>query len=72
MPISEDAPGKFSTWRKSSRSGGDGNCVEVAFAADGTVGVRDSKNRSGPHLEFTADEWRAFLGGVKTGEFDQP
>lgn len=47
-------------WRKSSYSGGNGNssCVEVAF--QGRVGVRDSKNVSGPVLEFPAPAWQAF------------
>ncbi|WP_433519999.1 DUF397 domain-containing protein [Nonomuraea sp. CA-143628] len=36
------------------------------------VAVRDSKDRGGPLLTFTPGEWRAFLGGVKDGEFDQP
>jgi hypothetical protein len=59
-------------WMKSSRSGGNGgNCVEVATNLPGVVAVRDSKNRSGPVLSFTPAEWRAFLGGVKDGEFDQ-
>ncbi|MEU7838602.1 MULTISPECIES: DUF397 domain-containing protein [unclassified Nonomuraea] len=59
-------------WRKSSRSGnGGGNCVEVATNLPGIVAVRDSKNRGGPALIFTPSEWRAFLGGVKDGEFDQ-
>ncbi len=61
---------KFTTWRKSSRSGGGDNCVEVAFAADGSVGVRDSKDRTGPVLVFTATEWMAFTGGVRDGEFE--
>jgi hypothetical protein len=59
----------FTNWRKSSRSSGGGNCVEVAFAPNGTVGVRDSKNRDGAVLLFTAAEWEAFTGGVCDGEF---
>jgi hypothetical protein len=63
---------KFTSWRKSSLSSGGDNCVEVAFAADGTVGVRDSKQQGrGPVLEFTPAEWDAFLGGAHGGEFDR-
>ena len=56
------------TWRKSSWSNANG-CVEVAFV-DGQVGVRDSKDRQGPMLIFTANEWEAFIGGARDGEFD--
>ena len=56
-------------WFKSTRSSGNGNCVEVAIVDD-AVGVRDSKDRSGPALVFTASEWRAFVAGAKNGEFD--
>jgi hypothetical protein len=60
-------------WRKSSRSGDSGGqCVEVATNLSGVVAVRDSKNPDGPKLVFTPSEWKAFLGGVKTGEFDLP
>lgn len=56
-------------WRKSSRSSGNGNCVEVAVV-DEVVAVRDTKDRSGPMLVFTAPEWQAFVAGAKAGEFD--
>ena len=58
------------TWRKSSRSNGgvDGNCVEIA-EVPGRVALRDSKNPTGPVLAFSADQWRAFVGGVRTGRF---
>jgi hypothetical protein len=62
----------FTGWRKSSLSSGGDNCVEVGFADDGTIGVRDTKQRGeGPILEFFPAEWEAFLGGVRSGEFDQ-
>jgi hypothetical protein len=56
-------------WFKSSRSSGNGQCVEVAIQPDG-VAVRDTKNREAGHLEFTPDEWNAFISGAKAGEFD--
>ncbi len=55
-------------WRKSSRSGGSGDCVEVAIAGD-TIGVRDSKDPEGPVLRFGRSEWQAFLEGIDAGEF---
>ena len=58
-------------WIKSSLSFSNGNCVEVASLPDGGVGVRDSKDPSGPVLRFTPGEWHAFLGGARSGEFDQ-
>ena len=62
---------QFTGWRKSTWSSGFDNCVEVAVASDGWVGVRDSKEGGlGAVLEFAADEWDAFLGGAKSGEFD--
>jgi hypothetical protein len=57
-------------WKKSVRSSVNGNCIEVATLGGGHVGVRDSKDRSGPVLIFTPAEWGAFVGGVKDGEFD--
>lgn len=58
-------------WRKSSYSGHNGgNCVEVADNLPGGIAVRDSKDPSGPVLTFTPAEWRAFVAGVRGGEFD--
>lgn len=58
-------------WVKSSLSYANGQCVEVADLPSGAVGVRDSKDAAGPILQFTAVEWKAFLGGAKGGEFDK-
>jgi uncharacterized protein DUF397 len=56
-------------WKTSTRSSGNGQCVEVAITSEG-VAVRDTKDRSkAPHL-YTQAEWAAFIGGVKDGEFD--
>jgi hypothetical protein len=56
-------------WKVSTRTGGNGNCVEVAITP-GAIYVRDTKDRSKePHI-YTQAEWDAFVGGVKDGEFD--
>jgi len=57
-------------WHTSSVSGG-GECVEVRIAAD-QVHVRDTKDRQKALLTFTHSEWRAFVSGVRLGEFDVP
>ena len=59
-----------STWVKSSLSNANGNCVEVSDLPEGTIGVRNSRDRDGAVLRFTRDEWHAFIGGVHKGEFD--
>jgi hypothetical protein len=64
-------PGSDLYWIKSSLSFSNGNCVEVASLPDDEIGVRDSKDSEGPVLRFTPDEWFAFLGGVRNGEFDR-
>jgi len=62
-------------WVKSSFSHANGNCVEVSGLSRPSgdlIGVRDSKDKKGPILRFTPDEWDAFLGGVRKGHFDRP
>ena len=51
-------------WRKSTRSG-NGECVEVADNLPGVVGVRDSKDPTGPVLTFGPQGWRAFIAHTK-------
>jgi hypothetical protein len=63
-------PGSGPYWVKSSLSFASGNCVEVAGLPGDGVGVRNSRDPDGPVLRFTPDEWSAFLGGVRNGEFD--
>jgi hypothetical protein len=52
------------TWRKSTYSFSNGNCVEVADLPSGGVAIRDSKDPSGPVLTFTPAQWRAFTAGT--------
>jgi hypothetical protein len=68
--VRSEIPGS-SGWIKSSLSFANSNCVEVADLSSGTVGVRHSKAPDGQVLRFTSDEWQAFLGGVRNGEFDR-
>jgi hypothetical protein len=59
-----------SVFRKSSFSGASNPaCVEVGFVT-AEVLLRDSKNPDGPVLRFTPREWKAFIAGVKDGQFD--
>ncbi|ROO60045.1 uncharacterized protein DUF397 [Micromonospora sp. Llam0] len=52
-------------WRKSTRSGADGDCVEVA-GHPRTVAVRDSKDHTGPILTFGTAAWQRFVDTVTT------
>ena len=53
-----------SIWRKSSHSGSNGGeCVEVATA--GGVLVRDTADRGGPVLSFSAAAWREFIAAIR-------
>jgi hypothetical protein len=58
------------SWRKSSYSAGDGNCVEVASVED-RVAVRDSKNAEIEPLVFSRQSWAAFISAVHGGDFDR-
>ena len=46
-----------------------GDCVQVAITGEG-VAVAHTKNIEGKQIHYTRDEWRAFIDGVKRGEFD--
>lgn len=57
------------TWRKSSRSGGGNNCVEVAEMKH-SVSVRDSKNPDGGALTIDGATWQTMIGQIKHGDHD--
>jgi Domain of unknown function (DUF397) len=53
------------TWRRSSYSGGNGDCVEVRWPDQIGVAVRDSKQPVGSTLAFPSSAWRAFVGKTR-------
>jgi Domain of unknown function (DUF397) len=60
--------GEFAAWRKSSYSGGNSDCVEVA-AGRRTVGVQDTQQLGrGPVLEFSAAAWAAFIATARNDD----
>lgn len=54
-------------WRKSSYSDANGGqCVETASGGGGVL-VRDTTDRDGGTLAFTASAWRAFVAQLNRG-----
>ncbi|WFE63902.1 DUF397 domain-containing protein [Micromonospora sp. WMMD714] len=53
-------------WRTSTRSGTNGGeCVEVADNLPGIIGIRDSKDPTGPALTVPPTAWSAFVTDLK-------
>lgn len=60
-----------SDWQKSSFSGGNAlNCIEVGTTTSGSIVLRESDEPSAV-VTTTPDKLRAFIKGVKAGEFDR-
>ncbi|MGH3925107.1 MAG: DUF397 domain-containing protein [Pseudonocardiaceae bacterium] len=57
-------------WRKASFSGTGDACVEVAGLPDGRHMVRDTKNRGGTVLEFSAPEWKTVVTAVRGDQYE--
>jgi hypothetical protein len=55
-------------WRKSRRSAGNGECVEVA-RDEGIVAVRDSKNPDSVMLHYSPGAWQSFLTSTKADKY---
>jgi Domain of unknown function (DUF397) len=64
-----ESNGSVRAWRKSSRSYGAGNCVEVATLNGQRVDVRDSTDTQGAVLTFSSTQWNVFAEGVRNGHF---
>ena len=57
-------------WRKSTYSSTNGSCVELRRMSQ-VIEVRDTKDRTGPVLSFSAESWQNFVTSVHKGEFDR-
>ena len=52
-----------------SRTCEGGQCIKVARQGEFIL-IGNTSEPEGPVSEFTTDEWRQFLAGVKLGDFD--
>jgi hypothetical protein len=58
-------------WRKAARSDANGGaCVEIARIARQGIAARDSKNPTGPRLQFDRATFAQLLDGIKRGKHD--
>ncbi|MGH3493532.1 MAG: DUF397 domain-containing protein [Sciscionella sp.] len=60
----------YVSWRKSSFSNDQGQCVEIAALADGTIALRNSNRPGAGTVYFTRAEVAAWINGCQAGEFD--
>ncbi|MDI2027797.1 DUF397 domain-containing protein [Saccharopolyspora sp. TS4A08] len=67
MPPTQPVTG----WRKTSRSQGAQNCVEVGRLPDAGAAVRDTKDRTAGYFTTTSSQWGTFLTALKAGRFDK-
>jgi hypothetical protein len=67
MSSNPEVPGSF-VWR-AARSCESGACVGVAQQG-GAILIRNTNNPEDPVSRFTVEEWKAFVAGIKLGEFD--
>jgi hypothetical protein len=66
--VTEDAEGSDRKWRKSSRSYGSGECVEVTTPSRRRIDVRDSMNIRGAVLTFSSAQWNTFVVSLRSSE----
>lgn len=73
MPTPQDVNPTQVDWQISTQGTSDtGDYVEAGPLTDGSgrVAMRHSRYPDGPVIVYTPEEWEAFIGGVKDGEFD--
>jgi hypothetical protein len=58
---------RWNEWFTPRRSNNGNECVETLIT-DGTVYVRNSKSPTGATVEFTHEEWRAFIASIQEGD----
>ena len=66
--VTEDTEGSNRKWRKSSRSYGSGECVEVTTSSIQRIDVRDSMNVRGAVLTFSSAQWNTFVASLRSDE----
>jgi hypothetical protein len=59
------------SWKKSSRSNPNGDCIELSRLADASIAVRSSRYPDGLTLTLSSAEMTAFIQRVKNGNFDE-
>jgi hypothetical protein len=67
--VSEDAGDPSREWRKSSRSYGAGQCVEVTAPSRKRIDVRDSVNICSTVLTFSSTQWNNFVASIRSDHF---
>lgn len=67
--MSKNAPGSGDIVWRISRTCDSGACLGVARRGEAVL-IGNTSDPEGPVTEFTTDEWRQFLAGVKLGDFE--